>query len=336
MSGNPEFAYPADGFGYAAPPPPPRRRANTGMIGTALSVAGVIAFAAAVVSIYGEGGPGASNGVPPVIRADGSPTKMRPERPGGMEVPHQDKLVYERLSAGGSRPAVERLLPPPEEPLPRPLVAAVPPPPAAVVPPAVAPAPVPAAAPPAVPSAAVTAATAPAVAAPTPVAAAVAQPVVPATTTVAPPPPAVAATTAAAVAATPPTQRPAPAPRPTASLGSLPRELFETAAAVPLPASLGSSARPPAGSAAVGAAGAGWRVQLASVRSEAEAQAEWKRLVGRFPDALGGASAQIIRNDLGERGIYYRVAGAGLSEERARAACARLKEQNVGCLVVRP
>jgi hypothetical protein len=51
----------------------------------------------------------------PLIRADEHPTKVRPEKPGGMEVPDRDKLIYTQ-----KRAAVEHLLPPPEKPMPRP------------------------------------------------------------------------------------------------------------------------------------------------------------------------------------------------------------------------
>ena len=51
----------------------------------------------------------------PLIRADERPTKVKPEHPGGMEVPDRDKLIYTQ-----KRAAVEHLLPPPEKPLPRP------------------------------------------------------------------------------------------------------------------------------------------------------------------------------------------------------------------------
>lgn len=53
----------------------------------------------------------------PVIRAEAGPIKVRPESPGGMEVPDRDKLVYERLDGTEDKPLVERLLPPPEVPL---------------------------------------------------------------------------------------------------------------------------------------------------------------------------------------------------------------------------
>jgi hypothetical protein len=52
----------------------------------------------------------------PLIRADDRPTKVKPEKPGGMEVPDRDKMIYTQ-----KRVAVEHLLPPPEKPMPRPM-----------------------------------------------------------------------------------------------------------------------------------------------------------------------------------------------------------------------
>ena len=51
---------------------------------------------------------------PPLIRADNSPIKIVPDSPGGMQVPHQDKTVYNRLSGKPETVEAERLLPPPE------------------------------------------------------------------------------------------------------------------------------------------------------------------------------------------------------------------------------
>jgi hypothetical protein len=57
----------------------------------------------------------------PLIRADARPTKMKPEKPGGMEIPDRDKLIYTQKRAG-----VEHLLPPPEKPMPRPAAGGAP------------------------------------------------------------------------------------------------------------------------------------------------------------------------------------------------------------------
>lgn len=59
---------------------------------------------------------GDNSNTPPIIAADTAPFKIRPENPGGMMIPHQDKLIYGRLSQNPSQP-IERLLPPPEQPL---------------------------------------------------------------------------------------------------------------------------------------------------------------------------------------------------------------------------
>ncbi|SDG96287.1 SPOR domain-containing protein [Roseospirillum parvum] len=57
----------------------------------------------------------------PLIQAEDVPYKARPADPGGMEVPNQDKLVYERVEGGAEgEGAAEQLLPPPETPRPPP------------------------------------------------------------------------------------------------------------------------------------------------------------------------------------------------------------------------
>ncbi len=56
----------------------------------------------------------------PLIKAENTPIKVRPEKPGGMEVPNQDKLVYSRMNPGELPPPVEKLLPLPETPVAKP------------------------------------------------------------------------------------------------------------------------------------------------------------------------------------------------------------------------
>lgn len=52
----------------------------------------------------------------PLITAEKTAYKFKPEDPGGMEVPHQDSTVFAPLEKGGDK-AVEKLRPAPEEPL---------------------------------------------------------------------------------------------------------------------------------------------------------------------------------------------------------------------------
>ncbi len=125
----------------------------------------VMAASAGGVWIAYTKGHNRAPGEVPLIQAEQGATKTRPQQPGGMAIPDQDKLVY---TQGKGTPQVEKLLPPPETPLPRPA-----PPPEAALPPAPAvPPPVVAAAPPAAPAAV----TSPAPAAPAPVAAVPAPP----------------------------------------------------------------------------------------------------------------------------------------------------------------
>ena len=67
------------------------------------------------------------DGEAPLLRAEPGPARERPEDPGGMEVPYREVLALHELGVprdedGGI--VVERLLPPPEIPLPRPETAA--------------------------------------------------------------------------------------------------------------------------------------------------------------------------------------------------------------------
>ena len=52
----------------------------------------------------------------PLIVADATPIKSRPENPGGIEVLNQDVAVLNDAAPGPGQPQAERLLPPPETP----------------------------------------------------------------------------------------------------------------------------------------------------------------------------------------------------------------------------
>lgn len=82
-------------------------------------VALLVVFAGVVFLAYRQGDQQGTNGVPPVLRADGEPTKELPENPGGKKFPHQDAGVYNRIAGDGQTAPgdSEQLLPPAEEPL---------------------------------------------------------------------------------------------------------------------------------------------------------------------------------------------------------------------------
>jgi SPOR domain len=91
--------------------PPPRRVLR--IVGSLLVMA---LFAGGLWLAYVEGarhagGTGGSGDIP-LIRADNRPMKVKPAEPGGMAIPGRDMLIYDR-----SRPIVEHLLPPAEQPM---------------------------------------------------------------------------------------------------------------------------------------------------------------------------------------------------------------------------
>ncbi|MDE0538936.1 MAG: SPOR domain-containing protein [Rhodospirillales bacterium] len=97
-------------------------------------------------------------------------------------------------------------------------------------------------------------------------------------------------------------------------------------------ASAPKSAAPKAGTA-----GRGYRVQLAAVRSDRDARREWTRLRTRHSGLLGRLRHSVVRADLGDKGIYYRLrAGPLENKAAARTLCGKLTKIKVGCLVVRP
>jgi hypothetical protein len=220
----------------------------------ALVVMGV--FAAGLWFAYQQGlrRGGGSTGVAdvPLIRADERPIKVKPENPGGMEVPDRDKLIYTQ-----KRPTVEHLLPPPEKPMPRP--------------------------------------TAPSGAAPSG----------------SPQPPLM---TAAAGAS-----NPGPQPQLQQPAGKLPAKAGSAPA---------TAAKPAAAQQTGGA-----RIQLASVRSEEAARQEWDRIRRANPDLLGSASANFVRADLGDKGVFYRLQTAPIAD--AERVCGELKRRNIGCIIAR-
>lgn len=58
------------------------------------------------------------SGEPPLITAEQTPLKVRPENPGGIVIPHQDKLIYGRIAPSSpQQQPVEHLLPAPEQPI---------------------------------------------------------------------------------------------------------------------------------------------------------------------------------------------------------------------------
>lgn len=281
-----------------------------------LALVVTVLFAGMIWFAYSRGVQEGAERVPPRIAAAEGPVKVRPQDPGGLDVPHQDKLVYDQMGGGAEREgeAIEELLPGPEEPLARPEPAPLPPlgqaapapdmvPPANEIPP------------PALGTAPGTSpdqdlaqgAGQPAAAVPAEAPAQetaeedeiveieVGEDGVP--TTIAPPPEAA--------------DRPAPEPTP------------QVALAPPPPAAL----TPPAMTQ-----GGGAFVQLAAFRDEGGARKAWERIVAEHPDLFADRSLVLVQADVGGT-TYYRVR-TGPFPSRAAAAefCAKLKRQGQDCI----
>ena len=97
-------------------PRPVWRRLTMAAAGVALAGAG----SGAVWLAYNQGMVAGTETAAPLIRAAVDETRRRPADPGGMEVPNRDKLVFDRIAPDAGEVRLERLLPPPEVPLPRP------------------------------------------------------------------------------------------------------------------------------------------------------------------------------------------------------------------------
>ena len=306
------YAYPD---GYEDAEQQPKRR------GGMITVAAVLALA-----VVGTGGAfayrtymgSARSGEPPIIRADTTPTKIVPTSPGD-SVPK----VPDRMTTGGA----EKIVPREETPVdvnanPRtvfpPLNQNTNPPTAASVAPAARPVPAPAAngtlssdEPRKIKVVPIKGDPADVAATPAPKPAAAARP----------------------VPALPPTAARAQAPAANANASAnAPLSLSPQAQSAPAEPRTQVASTNPAPAAVAG--GGSYVVQVSSQRSEADAQASYRALQGKFPAVLGSRPPLIKRADLGDKGVYYRaMVGPFASSEEAAHVCGNLKTAGGQCVV---
>lgn len=123
---------------------------------------------------------------------------------------------------------------------------------------------------------------------------------------------------------------PAATPNANAPLSLSPQASAETRTRV---ASTNPTAQPIAPSAV---STGGYVVQVSSQRNEADAQASFRVLQGKFPSVLGSRTPMIKRADLGPKGVYYRaMVGPFGSPEEASHFCGSLKSAGGQCVVQR-
>jgi cell division septation protein DedD len=102
------------------------------------------------------------------------------------------------------------------------------------------------------------------------------------------------------------------------------------------PISLAPQGAAPATSPVSGAGSGGYLVQVSSQKNEADAQASFRALQGKFPTVLGSRAPLIKRADLGDKGVYYRaMVGPFGSPDEASQFCGSLKTAGGQCVVQR-
>ncbi len=77
----------------------------------------------------------------------------------------------------------------------------------------------------------------------------------------------------------------------------------------------------------------GYVVQVASHKTQEEAQAAWGNLRQQHASILSNRTADIRRYDLGDRGTFYRAMVGPMNREQANALCQNLKTAGSGCIV---
>jgi len=79
-----------------------------------------------------------------------------------------------------------------------------------------------------------------------------------------------------------------------------------------------------------------WVVQVASTRSQEDAANVWSKLKGKFPRLVDGKYGDVVRVDLGNKGIYYRTRVAGLADKSsAQSLCSAFKAAGEDCFVTK-
>ncbi|WP_230532012.1 SPOR domain-containing protein [Microvirga roseola] len=332
---------------YAEPealdyPPVQRRRSRRGLV----AIGAVLGFAAIGAGGYyalTDGPSTAASGEPPLVKASNEPVKVQPQNPGGVEIPNQNKQIYERagntetkvvnreeqpvdvkqavrLNGGAVGDAMGGAAP--QQPAnglnlgePRKVRTVTIRPDGTVVGAEPAnPGPAPAAAP--LPTMTLPEAAQPAQAASATPSAAPVQP--------APAAPKPVASTPAAVPATP---APVPAPSPaTPASGSSPQQV---ASAQPVPLS------PPAASAATPAtvATGDYAVQLGIANSESRAEATLAQLRQKYSE-LESQPPLVMKAEVNGNTLY-RIRVGPMSREEASSLCSTLQGQGAQCFVAK-
>lgn len=152
-----------------------------------------------------------------------------------------------------------------------------------------------------------------------------------------PPPPAPIETTPAPQRAAAPPQAPverAPRPQRNSQPANAPLSLSPDANASAAPAAPRASAPMQVASAPSSGGTGRYHVQVSSQRSEADAQAAFRSVQGKYSSVIGGQPHVIRKVELGEKGTYYRaMVGPFATRDQAVQLCSSLKSAGGDCVV---
>lgn len=253
-------------------------------------------FVALAIYAYQAGSQSVADGELMVVEADKTPIKEKPEDPGGMQFPNQDKTIFETFAAGQQPAQVERVLPTPEEPI-----------------------------------APVENGLAPETAAP----ASGSEQLIgedDAPATVKGPQ---VVNVQEALSKQAPAEEAKPAPvelKKEPLLEVAPIETKTETVVVKEEPKIEPKVEKPAAPAKVAGSGSGTQLaQLGAYRAEADAKADFARMQKKYP-ALIGKTPVINRADLGDKGIFYRLR---VSTDNAKALCGALSAAGQACMVVK-
>ncbi len=76
-------------------------------------------------------------------------------------------------------------------------------------------------------------------------------------------------------------------------------------------------------------------VQLGAYKSDKEATEDWNKIRGKNAQIIADKQADIVRADLGKKGVYYRLRLAGFTNAKeAKSFCAALAQRHQDCILV--
>jgi len=80
----------------------------------------------------------------------------------------------------------------------------------------------------------------------------------------------------------------------------------------------------------------GYRLQLASLKSAADARKVGDKLKHSYGDVLGAVNFSVVQVNLGDRGTYFRVMAGPMSQNSASQVCDALKQRGAACILAKP